>query len=165
MPIINITKEQWHALDLLNKSSPFNGDCELCFIGDAETVKEDTSYVGDLIKTEKVKHYSKNAESLGYKNYKSLPKNLQDAVDILNNLGIKGPVPNKDGKIIEMPHIVGCITPTVSKILIKDGYGKKVLFKYKNNHLFIRIYMLDLANTVKIAGNVVLVAAALCILM
>ena len=74
--VMNITKEQWNALNLLNKSSPFNGDCELCLIGDAETVKEDTSYIGELIKNEKVKHYSKNVKgkALGFKNYKSLLK-------------------------------------------------------------------------------------------
>lgn len=34
---------------------------------------------------------------------------LQNTVNIVNKIEINAPAPNKDGNLVNMPHIVGCI--------------------------------------------------------
>ena len=138
--IINLTKQEMDAFNLLQNHFIQN-DCEFCFIGETETVEEDTSYVGNLIKNESVKHFcSHKSHALGYKNYSNLSNKLKAAVNMMNNLKIRGPVPNENNKITNMLHIVGGITPQVSNDLIKNNYGETVVLKYQNQIAVIRIF-------------------------
>ena len=49
-------------------------------------------------------------------------------------------MPNEDGKIVQMLHVVGCIKPNVSNTLIKDDYGMQVVFNFSNQNKVVRIY-------------------------
>ena len=143
LPIIYLTKQEMDALNLLQNYF-INKDGVFCFIGNHETVEQDTSYIGNVVKNQQVKHFSnESTHALGYKNYSELTPKLKSAVDLLNNLKIRGPVPNEDGKIVQMLHVVGCIKPNVSNTLIKDDYGMQVVFNFSNQNKVVRIYLWD----------------------
>ena len=142
--VISLTKQEMDALNALQNHFIANGDCEFALIGNAETVENDTTYVGNLIKNETVKHYShKSRHALGYKNYSELPQHLKNAVNAINNLKIRGGVPEGvEGSLLlwDMLHVVACIKPSVARDLIKNEFGNSIVFNYENQNIIIKMY-------------------------
>jgi hypothetical protein len=139
--VISLTKQEMDALNALQNHFIANEDCEFALIGNTETVEGDTGYVGNLIKGETVKHYSHESQhALGYKNYSELPQHLKNAVNAINNLKIRGSVPDADEKMVQMLHVVACIKPSVARDLIINEFGNSIVFNYKNQNIIIKMY-------------------------
>jgi len=117
----------------------YNGEGSLILVAPKETLESDHA---DTFwpNRDKIQHYDPS-----HPEYYTLPPRVRDAADVINNLGISGPLV-KGGPSI--PHIAGYESFKGQSALIKAGYGiplqfgpnKKVGFdlviKYENCNFF-----------------------------
>lgn len=137
---IHVSKSILSSLKNLNNYFFLNENCQLCLVGNTETVSGDTGLLGTLQQNQQIKHFSNdNAHPLGNNNYSKLSSNLQSYVDIVTPIIPDGPVP-VDGKLTLMTHVIGCCPASTSDFLISNGFGKLVRFTDGSEIVVIRSY-------------------------
>ena len=137
---IRVSKSILSSLKNLNNYFFLNENCQLCLVGNTETVSGDTGLLGTLQQNQQIKHFSNdNAHPLGNNNYSKLSSNLQNDVDIVTPIIPDGMVP-VDGELTLMTHVIGCCPARTSDFLRSNGFGKLVRFTDGSEIVSIRSY-------------------------
>mgnify|MGYP001360397623 CR=1 FL=1 len=137
---IRVSKSILSSLKNLNNHFFSKENCQLCLVGNTETVKGDTGLLGTLQQNQQIKHFSNDiAHPLGNNNYSKLSSNLQNDVDIVTPFIPDGLVP-VDGELTLMTHVIGCCPARTSDFLMSNGFGKLVSFTDGSEIVVIRSY-------------------------